>query len=247
MTGAVPHRRAVLAGLGGFALMSAATGQAAEPGRSDADMVSDWPWLGRYAADNAERRRNGQRTDMVFIGDSITELWMRERPAYFPPARANRGIGGQTSPQILLRMMADVVALRPRAVHIMAGTNDVAGNTGPISPDQTLDNLAAMVAVASAHGIAVVLATVPPAATFWWRPAIVPRAAIDQINTGVRAMAADDHQLMLADYHPLMADHDGAMRADLSGDGVHPNANGYAVMERLLDPIMAGLGISGGG
>lgn len=116
-------------------------------------MITDWPWLSRYAKDNARIRSEGTPVDIVFIGDSITELWKHKRPDFFSQKRINRGIGGQTSPQILLRMMADVVAHRPKFVHILAGTNDVAGNTGPIAVDATFHNLLAMVQLAKANQI----------------------------------------------------------------------------------------------
>lgn len=237
-----PDRRAILLASAGILAFSAPS-HAAEPGRTDAQMVRDWPWLERYAADNARVIASGTSTDMVFIGDSNTELWQRLRPDYFPQNRVNRGIGGQTTPQILLRMMADVVALRPRAVHIMAGTNDVAGNTGPMTPDMTVNNLAAMAAIAQAHHIAVIIAMVPPAARFFWRPEVEPIAAIADINARLSALCYAQGYPSI-DYFSVLTDGRGGLRGDLSEDGVHPNAAGYALMEARLNDLLARMGMA---
>lgn len=227
----VDRRSALLAGMA--AALAPAAALAAEPGRSDAAMVTDWPWLGRYSGDNARLQRERHTTDIVFIGDSITELWSVVRPEFFGPGRVNRGIGGQTSPQILLRIMADVVALRPRHVHILAGTNDIAGNTGPITVQQTVANLVAMGQLARANGIRPVLGTIPPAARFDWRPGLDPSGIVAAVNRLLRAACAR-HRLMLVDYHAAMAAADGSLPHDLGEDGVHPNAAGYRRMEALL-------------
>ncbi len=133
---------------------------------ADRRLREEWAWLGRYAAENAALKARGAKPGIVFMGDSITQGWREKRPAFFGEGRVGRGISGQTTPQMLVRMMADVVALRPRAVHIMAGTNDIAGNTGAMTRAQTCDNLAAMATAARANGIAVILASVPRGAAF---------------------------------------------------------------------------------
>lgn len=233
-----PSRRSVIAGVAAVAL-APVVARGAEPGRDDAAMVTDWPWLGRYAKDNARIQSEGTQIDIVFIGDSITELWKHRRPDFFSQKRINRGIGGQTSPQILLRMMADVVAHRPKFVHILAGTNDVAGNTGPIAVDATIHNLVAMVQLAKANGIRPVVGTIPPAAQFFWRPEIEPVGQIQTINQMLHK-ASKSFRFALVDYHGALTNADGALPPDLSVDGVHPDAAGYERMERaLVDKISA--------
>lgn len=225
-------RRAVMSG--GLAIaLGPLTAALAEPGRNDADMVGDWPWLGRYAAENARLRREGEKVAAVFIGDSITEHWPRVSPGYFHADWINRGISGQTSPQILLRMMADVIALRPRLVHILAGTNDVARNTGVISVEATVANLIAMAQLARTNGIRPVLGTIPPASRFFWRPEIEPVAEIAETNRMLRE-AAQSKRYKLVDYFAVLAASDGGLPAELGADGVHPNAAGYRRMEQEL-------------
>lgn len=196
-------------------------------------MVTDWPWLGRYATDNARIHSGGVPIDIVFIGDSITELWKHRRPDFFGPKRINRGIGGQTSPQILLRMMADVVAHRPKIVHILAGTNDVAGNTGPITEDAIVANIVAMVQLAKSNGIRPVVGTIPPAARFFWRPEVDPVGAIQAINAKLQKVSKT-YRFALVDYHHALASAEGALPSELGADGVHPDASGYERMERAL-------------
>jgi len=140
-------------------------------------LLTDPAGLGRYGEDNLRLLATRARVDIVFMGDSITEGWKSKRPGFFTPGRVGRGISGQTTPQMLLRFMADVVALKPRAVHIMAGTNDIAGNTGPMTPQMTEDNFRAMSAIARQNCIKVLLASIPPAASFPWRPAVETRRA----------------------------------------------------------------------
>jgi lysophospholipase L1-like esterase len=198
----------------------------------------DWSWLGRYAAENAALKARGAKTDIVFMGDSITQGWREKRPAFFREGRVGRGIGGQTTSQMLVRMMADVIALHPRAVHIMAGTNDIAGNTGPMTRQQTCDNLAAMATLARANGIAVILASVPPAAAFSWRPGLATIGPIAEINRWI-ARYASETQATHVDYRSALGDGRGGIREALAYDGVHPTEVGYAAMERVLTPILA--------
>lgn len=200
-------------------------------------LKEDWPWLGRYAADNAALLASGAKTDIVFMGDSITEGWKSKRPAFFRPGRVCRGISGQTTPQMVLRMIADVVALNPRLVHIMAGTNDVAGNTGPMTTRQSLDNLRMMTEIAGANGIHVLLASVPPAKGFPWRPGLETVAPIRELNAGIRAYAKRAG-VTFVDYTPALGDADGAMKPGLASDGVHPTEAGYDVMAGVIEPIL---------
>lgn len=195
----------------------------------------DWAWLCRYEAAD---RQIAQRPRVVFIGDSITENWVAMAPSLFVAGAVGRGISGQTSPQALVRFYQDVVRLRPRVVHIMVGTNDLAGNTGPSSSDMYANHIAAMVDLARANGIAVVLGSIPPAARFPWRPQLAPARQIIALNGWLRDFART-RGAVFADYHAVLADERGAMKADLAADGVHPNARGYALMEPIARAAIA--------
>lgn len=199
----------------------------------------DWPNVCRYRAANADLlRQPDSMRRVVFMGDSITQNWGFADPAYFSAGTINRGISGQTTPQMLARFRSDVIALRPQVVHIMAGTNDLAGNTGPTTLEDIEGNLASMVELAQASGIRVVLATVAPAAIFNWAPQLKPAADIRRLNTWIRAYAAANN-LVLADYDPALAMTDGSMRAELSLDGVHPNKAGYVAMAPIARDAIA--------
>ena len=204
---------------------------------------SDWPWLCRYRADN-EAALALPAPDVVFFGDSITENWAKADPDFFTRSSLNRGIGGQTSAQLMLRFYQDVVALRPRAVHIVVGTNDVAGNPGAMDAESYKNNILAMIDLARAHRIRVILGSLPPAARFpWradlpWRAKIQPVSEIRALNLWLRQFAKDRH-LTFVDYHTAMAAPDGAMREALSLDGVHPNVSGYALMRTLAESAVA--------
>ena len=119
---------------------------------------------------------SGAKVDVVFLGDSITEGWARTDPEFFSKGIVGRGISAQTTPQLLVRMHADVIALKPRVVHIMAGTNDIAHNTGPMTAQDSQNNIMAMCEIAQAHKIRVVLGSVPPASKYWWRPEAQPKS-----------------------------------------------------------------------
>jgi hypothetical protein len=198
----------------------------------DAARAGDWAQRCFYRADNArlaalpaaERR-------VVYMGDSITQLWGFADPGFFTAGRVNRGISGQTTAQMLLRFEADVVALHPRMVHIMAGTNDIAGNTGPVTMQDVQNNIIAMVTLAKANGIKVVLASIPPAGRFAWRPALRPAPQIAAMNAWLKDYARKNGATYV-DYYKLMVT-DGAMRPDFTGDGVHPNVAGYAAIKAL--------------
>ncbi len=201
-------------------------------------MSKDWADLNHYAADNAARTASGVRTRIVFMGDSITQGWPDKRPAFFSAGRICRGIGGQTTPQMLLRMMADVIALDPKAIHIMAGTNDIAGNTGPMTADQTVANMTAMVILAKAQGMIVMIGSIPPAANFPWRPGLETAKTIAALNRKL-AKLAEAQDAYFVDYTPVLATIDGAMKYGLAYDGVHPDIAGYVAMEGVLQPLMA--------
>lgn len=204
---------------------------------ADSVLKADWPWLCRYRGDNrAYDARNPAK--VVFIGDSITEGWAKTDPALFTGGTVGRGLSGQTSPQILLRFYQDVIALHPRVVHIMIGTNDIAGNTGPTSALAYQQNIRAMADLARANGIAVVLGSIPPADRMSWRPAVKPAPQIAALNAWLRGFAAE-RGLVFADYHTALAGPNGELRADLGKDGVHPEAPGYAVMRPIAERAIA--------
>lgn len=198
----------------------------------------DWPALCRFRADNERLVAAGIHPRLVFMGDSITENWLLGDPALFNETNVNRGIGGQTTPQMLLRFRNDVVALRPAAVHILAGTNDVAGNTGPTTAADFQNNIMSMVELAQASGIRVLLGSIPPAATFNWQPALEPAPRIRELNAWLRDYAARE-KLTYIDYHTALAGPNGELRSELGNDGVHPNREGYVIMRRLLEEALA--------
>ncbi|MGH6615062.1 SGNH/GDSL hydrolase family protein [Sphingomonas sp.] len=201
----------------------------------------DWAALCRYRADNARLAgRPAAEHRIVFIGDSITENWSVAHPGFFANGVINRGISGQTTPQMLVRFEADVIALQPKAVHIMAGTNDLAGNTGPTTMLDIRNNIIAMVALARANGIRVFLASTPPAGAFSWRPGLKPAAQIIQLNDWLRSYAKRVGATYL-DYHAALATSEGALRRELSPDGVHPNNDGYAAMEPIARRAISSL------
>lgn len=198
----------------------------------------DFGMIGYYADDNAALLASKAPVNVVFMGDSITEGWIDKRPRFFTQGRVDRGISGQTTSQMLLRMMSDVVALRPRAVHIMGGTNDIAGNTGPMTARMTIDNVRAMTDIAQRQKIRVLIASVPPAASFPWAPRIETRKAIADVNRGLQQVASSTGAIFV-DYHRVLDDGTGAMKSGFAYDGVHPTGTGYDAMASMIDPILA--------
>lgn len=193
-------------------------------------LTRDHGQLCRYAAENAAVTTPVR---VVFLGDSITESWIAADPSLFTDGIVDRGISGQTTPQMLERFRQDVLSLRPRAVHIMAGTNDIAGNTGAATLATVQGNIASMAELARAHGIAVILASVPPAQGIPWNPAIrTAPQTIAALNTWLRGYATANHHVYV-DYHAALTDPQGAMKPGLSQDGVHPTPAGYAIMRPL--------------
>lgn len=199
-------------------------------------LTRDHGQLCRYAA--ANRALAGQRPDVVFMGDSITDNWMNLDPGFWTDGRVDRGISGQTTSQMLLRFRQDVIDLHPRAVHIMAGTNDVAGNTGATTMATVEGNIATMAELAQLHGIKVILASVPPTAGFPWAPDKHPGPQIAALNAWLKGYAAREG-FTWVDYHPVLATPEGAMKPGLASDGVHPTAAGYAVMEPVAKAAVA--------
>lgn len=205
--------------------------------------LNDWPLLARYARDNATYPppKPGEKR-VVFMGDSITDFWGRPIGEFFPGrGYINRGISGQTTPQMLVRFRADVIALKPAVVVILAGTNDIAGNTGASSLEMIEDNLASMTELARAHGVHVVLASLLPVSDYVVKDQTSrrPPATIRALNAWIREYAARE-QLGFIDYHAAMVDADDALRKELSDDGLHPNAAGYKVMAPLTQKAIDG-------
>jgi len=204
--------------------------------------LADWPNLARYHGDNetvAKPAKGEQR--VVFMGDSITDFWGRGQGVFFPDKPyINRGISGQTTPQMLVRFRADVVALNPKAVVILVGTNDIAGNTGKESVQMIEDNLASMVDIARANHIKVILATVLPVSDYFDpnQSRNRPPETIKELNAWIRDYTRREH-LVLLDYYPAMLDEQGVFKKSLTFDGLHPNAAGYDVMRPLAAKAIA--------
>ena len=203
-----------------------------------ARQAKDWANLCRYAADNANVRDESAAQRAVFLGDSITEYWRQGDPAFFADSVRNRGISGQTTAQMVLRFYPDVVALKPRVVHIMAGTNDVGGNLGPVADDTIVANLTAMLDMARANRIAAVLASIPPARFMSWKPGLTPAPRIVALNLRLKQLA-EARGAVFVDYHARLRDDQGGFQAALTNDGVHPNRDGYALMRPLAERAIA--------
>jgi len=200
--------------------------------------LRDWPNLAKYQEENARLGAPaGREARVVFLGDSITELWPLSKSFPGKPY-VNRGISGQTTPQILLRFRQDVIALRPKVVVILAGTNDIAENTGPITLAGIEDNLASMVDLAKRNGIRVVLASLLPASQYPWRPDLAPVGKIRALNDWIKGYA-ETEGLVFLDYFSVMANEKRGLKAELSEDGVHPNQAGYAAMAPLAERAIA--------
>jgi len=199
--------------------------------------LRDWALLARYRDAN-----KGVKPRVVFMGDSITDAWIQPQYGGFFPGKpyADRGISGQTTPQMLLRFRPDVIALHPDVVVILAGTNDIAANTGPMTDEEIEGYLMSMSELAQASNIRVVLSSITPVSNYHGRPAVAPMTArrpparILAINSWMKAYAAE-HRHVYLDYYPAMIDQDGMLRTEFSEDDLHPNAKGYAVMAPLAE------------
>jgi len=228
-----------------FLLQTATAQQAADPCESlkrerqaMESQLRDWPNLAKYREANATLGVPSKaESRVVFLGDSITEFW--ELSVFFKgKPYINRGISGQTTPQILLRVRQDVIALNPEIVVILAGTNDLAENTGPTSLGAIEDNLKSMVDLARKNGVRPILASVLPAAAYPWRPEIRPIKKILALNQWMREYAATEG-IGYLDYYSEMVNDQHGLKAELSGDGVHPNGAGYATMAPLVADAIA--------
>ena len=204
--------------------------------------AQDWPNLEKYRKQNEKlgEPSAGERR-VVLMGNSITEGWKSLDPDFFRQSGyINRGIGGQTTPQMLLRFRQDVIDLKPDVVVILAGTNDIAGNTGPMTLDQIMDNLKSMTELALRNNINVILCSVLPAFDYSWRPGLEPNIKIPRLNEMIRDYAKDS-QVVYLDYFGAMTDGQNGLPKEYSEDGVHPTLEGYKVMEPLLVTSVNGL------
>src|ERR1700722_932604 len=192
----------------------------------------DWAYIGRYRNANDSLKPDDAR--VVFMGDSITELWAMEPFIADSAHIVGRGIGGQTTLQMVVRFRADVISLKPKVVHIMGGTNDVACNNGPESDTDIEGAMQSMVELALANHLKVVLASIPPAAEFNWHPGLNPAPRIRAINAWIKSYASRAG-VTYVDYWPALATESGALKSELSQDGVHPNALGFKAMQPLME------------
>ncbi len=195
----------------------------------------DWFGFNRYKADNERIIASGEFPEVVFIGNSITEYWALYHPEFFEEHNfCGRGIGGQTSIQMLARFTADVVNLHPKAVVIMAGTNDVAQNTYWVEPDKVVENVVAMCQLARANDIVPLISSIPPCASFAWNPSIKDAAqTIVNINNRLRDYA-EANGIVYVDYHSALADKQNGLPKELSDDGCHPKPDTYYIMEKQV-------------
>lgn len=199
----------------------------------------DWPNFSRYRNDNESiKLPSAKEKRVVFMGNSITEGWSNLRPEFFAgKPYVNRGISGQTTPQMLVRFRADVIKLRPSVVVILAGTNDIAGNTGPVTLEMIVDNIVSMLQLAKANRIKVVLCSVLPVFDYPWKPGLEPADKIIRLNKLLKE-AAKKEGAIYVDLHTSMANEQNGMKPEYSGDGVHPSIAGYAVMEPLVEKAL---------
>jgi lysophospholipase L1-like esterase len=204
--------------------------------QSLADQLQDWNQLGRYHADDERLKQlPADSARVIFLGDSITDGWNLAQ--YFPgKPYVNRGISGQTTPQMLVRMYPDVLDLKPAALIILAGTNDIAHNTGPETIAMIEENFQAMTELAQAHNIRVVLCSLTPVSDYTQRKQTISRPPADilKLNAWLKDYAARVHA-GFADYYSALVDGNGYLKDGFSGDGLHPNGKGY----ELLVPVAA--------
>ncbi|MDD4970201.1 MAG: SGNH/GDSL hydrolase family protein [Paludibacter sp.] len=197
--------------------------------------AQDWPNLGRFSKENAALAAPAKGENrVVFMGNSITQGWIEKRADFFSNnPYINRGISGQTTPQMLIRFRQDVIALQPKVVVILAGTNDIAGNTGPSTLEMIEDNLASMAELANANGIRVVLSSVLPVLDYPWKKGLEPAEKIVTLNAWMKAYCEKKGFIYL-DYFTPMATEQHGMKSELTTDGVHASVAGYKVMEPLV-------------
>lgn len=200
--------------------------------------VADWAYLNKFKDENKQilTPTLGENR-IVFFGDSIIAGWETIHPEFFiDKTYINRGINGQTTSQMLLRFRPDVIELKPKIAVILAGTNDIAGNTGPTSLETILGNLISICELAKANNIQVILCSILPAYDYPWRRGMEPAEKIVRLNSMIQQYAAAN-DIPYADFHTTMADEKKGMKSIYSNDGVHPNKSGYLVMESILEAV----------
>ena len=207
-------------------------------GQAYSDLLyRDWAGLRDYAQVN--KTLGDVRPDVVFMGNSITEGWFNQHPEFFQKNNfLGRGIGGQTSSEMLVRFRQDVIELHPQCVAIMAGTNDIAMNNGYIALENTYQNIVSMCELARFNGIKVLLCSVAPCVRYNWRPQVEPGKIIPKLNAMLRKYADSAEGVEYVDYFSAMADKDNAMLPEYSPEGCHPNGEGYKVMEKIIVPAI---------
>ena len=204
--------------------------------------TQDWPYLNKYKNENSFLNPpTSEEKRIVFFGDSITEGWKTVHPDFFVnKSYINRGINGQTTSQMLIRFRPDVIELKPKIVVILAGGNDIAENTGPISLETILGNLTSMCELAKANNIKVVLCSILPANDFPWKRGMEPATKIEALNEMI-VNYAKANDITYADYYSSMKDEQKGLKATYSEDGVHPNKKGYCIMEPIIETIISKL------
>ena len=201
--------------------------------------LMDWPNLNKYAIENQNLPSVSNQGRIVLMGDSITEFWKTTDGAFFQnTALINRGISGQTTSQMLLRFRQDVISLRPEIVVILAGINDIAENTGPISLENILGNIISMSELAKANHIKVMLSSVLPANKFPWRPDLQPTEKVMELNAMIEKYS-QENKITYIDYYLKMADSQKGLNTKFTNDGVHPTLSGYKIMKPLLEEALA--------
>ncbi len=196
--------------------------------------TGDWPNLQKYQEANLSLEKPKEDANrVVFMGNSITEGWAIANPSFFEDnPYINRGIGGQTTPQMVLRFRQDVIDLKPKIVVILAGTNDIAGNTGPMTLEQIKGNILSMVELAEVNGICPIVSSVLPAYDYSWRPGLEPNIKIPALNKMLKDLS-ENKGIIYLDYFSAMADDRNGLPKALAEDGVHPTLKGYQIMEVL--------------
>jgi lysophospholipase L1-like esterase len=202
--------------------------------------AQDWANLNYYRKANTLLENPADNEDrIVFMGNSITEFWKNVHPDFFVgKSYVNRGIGGQTTSQMLLRFRADVINLHPKVVVFLGGTNDIAGNTGNVTLDMIEDNIFSMIELARTNDIRVVLCSVLPVFDYPWSPGKEPAEKIIELNKALR-FYAETHDITFVDFHSPMKDERNGLRLELGEDGVHPNVSGYLIMEPLVEEAIS--------
>lgn len=213
--------REIIIAIAGILIAAAASGQ-----------PRDWANFGRYSKQNDEIA--GHKVNAVFMGNSITDNWARLDPEFFSShGFVGRGISGQTTSEMLVRFRRDVLDLEPEAVAILAGINDIAQNNGYISLENTFGNIVSMCELAKAHGIKVIICSTLPCDRLSWRPEIKPAEQVKELNAMLKDYA-DRNRILFVDYWSVMANGNGGLDREISGDGCHPNIDGYEIMEKTF-------------